>query len=419
MKIPTILGVLILIFGLMAGVFLINSKQIFKLGAEGETAPQNVRISNITDTSVTISWTTDIETTGYVKWGGSTNKLNKVSSEEDSDKNLIHSIDLDEISPDSDIFFVIGSSGKTYDNNGVVWQTKTNSNQTAMAKPITAAGTVLQSDAQTPANALVYLSINGILISNITSFEGSFVIPVSNYISSLPDTTLIEISAHAGPLGTSQAVIYPQGLKAVPTMVLGKTYDFRTASNQESGTLPESNVSVPETTEQTSRFEANKPEETPAPAIAVSLDSIDNDETITTTDPEFFGTGPAGIAIEIVVESELQTGTVTTNSDGTWNWSPPNNLEPGEHTVTLKWTDASGIIRSLQRNFVVSAAEGPAFVATTSGGLATPTAIPQVTATPQPVPETGDLTATLTLFIMGLGILLLSIFVWNKAYAEN
>jgi uncharacterized protein YneF (UPF0154 family) len=48
-KIPTIIGVLVLVFGLAGGVVLVNKDTIFKLGASPESTPKDVRISNVTD----------------------------------------------------------------------------------------------------------------------------------------------------------------------------------------------------------------------------------------------------------------------------------------------------------------------------------------------------------------------------------
>jgi hypothetical protein len=55
LKLPTILGVLILFSGLIAGIYLINSSQVFKLSANIEAIPKNVRFSNIINTGLTIS----------------------------------------------------------------------------------------------------------------------------------------------------------------------------------------------------------------------------------------------------------------------------------------------------------------------------------------------------------------------------
>ncbi len=424
---PTILGVLVLIGGLIAGIYMINGRQEFRLSADVEAIPKNVRFSNITDSSVTVSWTTDIESIGFVKWGTTESGTTKVVIEEGASKSYVHSANIVGLESSDTVFVKINSDTKDYDNGGTAWQANTSLAKVSQGTSLIASGTVLLPDTQSPAKSLVYLTVNGIVLSSLTSDEGSFIIPLSNYVENIPETSAIEISVNAGLNGTAQAVIYPKAIKSIPTIVIGKTYDFRSLEVKNTEELPKSSLSVPESVEVSSRFEVQK-SEAAAPNI-VTLESIDDGEIILTTDPEFFGKGPQNAEIEISVESELQQGEVTTDANGNWTWNPPNDLEPGEHTVTLKWRDLSGIIRTVTRNFVVSAAEGPAFESTPSATpILSPTSTPistsvasstPKTATSAPTPETGSLTPTLGLFILGIGILLSSVFVWNKSYAER
>lgn len=424
-KLPTILGIFILLISVVIGVYLINSKQVFKLAASVEALPKNVRITNITDSSITVTWTTDIESKGFVKWGKGELSLSKIALEEGSEKNTVHSANLMGAEVAGDIFIKINSDGNDYDNDGIPWRAKTTSAKTIQQNNKIASGTILKPDGSTPAKSIVYLSINGIVLSALTSDEGNYVIPISTYINNISDNTLVEMSVQGGLSGTSQAVIYPQTIRSVPTMILGRTYDFRSLPQTDDSSLPKSNLSVPESVEISSRFEVTKTE-IPTNTSVVTLESIDEGEIITTTDPEFFGSGPKNSNIEVVVESELQEVALTTDSKGKWKWSPPNNLEPGEHKVTLKWRDTSGILRTITRSFIVQASEGPAFEATPSASLtpspsSTPTSKPIATATSSatapPTPETGSLTPTIGLFIMGMGVLMSSIFVWNKSNA--
>lgn len=140
------------------------------------------------------------------------------------------------------------------------------------------------------------------------------------------------------------------------------------------------------------------------------------------------GKGPEGTIISILVESENPISSeVSVPKNGSWNWSPPTDLAPGPHKITLSWKDVSGITRSLTRSFIVQAAEIPAFVATPSESLAAPIAsasgTPKATATPkstasasaEPVPVTGNLTPTLLLSIMGIAVMIFSFFIWKMA----
>jgi len=428
-KLPTILGMFILLISIATGVYLINSKQLFKLAANVEALPKNVRVTNITDSSVTVTWTTDIESKGFVKWGKGEMSLGKIALEEGSDKSSVHSANLIGVETASNIFIKINSDGNDYDNDGISWQAKTTSLKITQQNSKIASGTVLRSDGSTPAKSLVYLSINGLILSALTSDEGNYVIPMSTYINNISDNTLIEMSIQGGLLGMSQAVIYPKSIKFTPTIILGKTYDFRSLPQTDDSSLPKSNLRVPESVEISSRFEVTKIV-IPIDTNAVTLESIDEGEIITTTDPEFFGSAPKNAEIEILVESELQTENITASKNGKWKWSPPNNLEPGEHKITLKWRDTTGVLRTLTRSFIVQAAEGPAFESTpsatptnfatstpTSTSSATPKATKTPTTTAPPTPVTGGLTPTIGLFIMGIGVLMSSIFVWNKSNA--
>lgn len=436
LKLPTILGIIVLVFGVVAGVFLINSRQVFKIGANVAAVPKNVRISNITNDSITVTWTTDIASKGFVKWGKSELSLGKVALEDESEANIVHSTNIVGIETGSSIYFKINSDGKDYDNQGIAWQSQTLNSKVNSNSNQIASGTILNPDGSTPARAVVYLTINGNVASALTSSEGNFVVPMSTYFETIVDTSPIEITVQGGPNGTTQAVIYLKSIKFIPTMILGRSYDFRSAEINNSNQQPESSLTIPEAIEASSRFEVTRSSEEKETVSTLSIESIDEGEIITTVDPEFFGSAPAGSAIEIKVESELQTATIATDSKGKWSWNPPNDLEAGEHKLTASFRDANGILRTITRTFVVSAAEGPAFESTpsatpinttvptasataTATSISTSSATPKTaTGTPMPTPETGSLTPTIGLFIMGIGILLSSIFVYKKSYAN-
>lgn len=428
-KLPTIIGLIILFVGLISGVFLINSKTIFKLGAQSGTNPKNVRISNITDSSVTISWTTDIKTVGFVKWGESQSNIAKVS-QDTLGEGFTHWTTLINLKPGIDIFFKINSNDHDWDNNGVVWQTKTLSQKLPLSENLNISGTVVTQSGDPSTNTIIYASVNGTLVSTTSSTSGGWLIPLSNFTKLDTDKTILEITVEAGTNGSASALIYPLAAKNTPLIILGKTYDFRTLDPSTGGTLPESELSIPDAITASSRFEVG--ENTSQETKVVTLESIDEGEIITTTGPEFFGNAPEGVEIEITVESEAQTTILTSNQKGLWSWNPPNDLEPGQHTITIKWKDDNGILHNITRSFVVAAAEGPAFESTpsatptqTQNPTTTPTSTPIeiVTSTPQasisatnpPLPESGVLTPTLGLFIMGTGILMSSLFVYKTA----
>ena len=443
-KIPTILGIIVLVAGVFLGVFYLNMTQVFRIGASPQTTPKNVRITDIADTSATISWTTDGETVDFVNWGDSQSSISKVQEEDSSNsKYYTHSIALTGLTANSTYYFKINADGTTYDNNGVPWQFTTGPTLSLNTTSYPISGSVMTASGTPEKRAIVYANINGYTVSTLTSDTGNFVFQLGSirspdlqsYATIDSSSTIVEISVNAGPDGVSSAQIFPQSANPIPPIVIGQVYDLRNLPPNQSGTNPNVNLELPQNSTSESKFNiatvsgATKP-------TSVILENINQGEIISTNQPQFLGKGPGGESITITVHSQTPVSqTITIPTNGSWSWSPPSNLDPGAHTITISWVDATGITRSLTRDFVVQASELPAFTASGSGTNATPTptptqtvgptstpiptpsatpvAIPTPTATVQPVPVTGDLTPTLILFIMGVAILAFSFSVWK------
>lgn len=397
--IPSLLGVMILIVGIAAGVFLIGQRQIFRLGASTDLAPQDVRISNVTDTSFTVSWHTGRDSVGQLSWG-TTSSLGKSASEVNNSPKLTHSITVGNLSQSTNYFFAINSGGTEYKNNGVPWSVSTGPALGTAPSTLLATGVVLTEEGIGAANALVFINSGSTAqLSTTTSQNGTWTIPISSartkLLSSYANvnaTATLDIFVQGGGGKVSTAQVIASSANPTPNIILGQSHDF-TDSESESANLPEANVNLP----------AGKPdEETPgsgqldisgepieSSGESVTIDSIDEEgEVIFTENPEFFGEGPAGTKLTITVESDPVTETVNVRSNGLWNWSPPAGLEDGTHTITIRWTDAQGFLRSLTRTFTVSAAEGePGFESTPSGSTSTPSPSPSPTASPTPSPS--------------------------------
>lgn len=428
-KIPTIIAIFILLVGVGAGIFLIGRTQIFRLGASPEAAPKDVRITNIGATAFTVSWVTDQPTIGSVLWGDDQN-LGNTALGSQSEKN-VHFVEVSGLIPNTTYFFKIASGGTDYDNSGIPWQTQTGPTLSASESTRVISGNILQASGQAVSDGVVYITASGMSpISTKTTSSGGWLIPLGNarnlsltgYLPIEDKSPLLEIFVQAGPLGIANAQIYPSSANPVPDIILGQTHDFRAEPENNAVTVPKADINLPQgDASPSSGFDVDKNTATPA-ATTVTLESVTEGEIVTTTGPEFFGEGPPGTKITITVESDPQTQTVTVNTAGDWQWTPPTDLTPGEHTVTLAWRDTNNILRSLTRTFTVQASEGPAFESTpsatpTSSPTASPTATPRVSlpATDSAIPESGVLTPTLGLFIMGVGLLTTSIFAWKKA----
>ena len=420
--IPTILGVIILLAGMFTGVYFLRSAQIFKIGASTDAAPKDIRVSNISDSAVTISWTTDKTTSGFLTWGPSQGDTSKIENENSSgQKYFSHSISITGLTAKTNYYYKINSDGATFDNGGIAWQFTTGNSLDINKNSILISGTVINASGNPEVKALVYASLNGYLLSTLTSDTGNYIFQLgsartpdlSNYATIDIASTLVQISVVAPPDGVASAQIFPQSGNPTPAIVIGQVYDFRSSPANSSSAVPGANLNLPQTITQSSKFNVDVATASAKPT-SVILESLTQGETVTSTQPQFFGKGPGGEAITITVHSQNPvTETVQIPKTGSWSYTTPTNLDPGNHTISISWIDASGITRLLTRDFVVKAGEVPSFTASQSGTLTTST--PVATATAMPVPVTGDLTPTLILFMMGLAVITFSFVVWKLA----
>ena len=176
-RIPTLLGLFVLIGGLAAGVYLTMQNQILTTRATLATSPKSITITNIEDQSVTISWQTDTSISGFVTFSsGGTNQ----TALDDRDgvtptTRATHHVTLSNLIPETKYQYKI-VSGK-YTTAVSEFQTDKSSSETGF-KPII--GSVLSGE-NPLAEGIVYLQINGTAVkSSVIKSLGNFVIPLTN-----------------------------------------------------------------------------------------------------------------------------------------------------------------------------------------------------------------------------------------------
>ncbi len=449
-RFPTIIGLLILLAGLGGGLFLVQKAQTFFLRAEPGSAPNQIRITNITDQSFTVSWTTDKKVAGLIQFGETSRLGSVLADDRDQQAGEIslfftHYVTIKNLKAETDYYFKIRSGSKIYDQNGQPYQTTTAPTISFSSPPNDPAyGKVIDQSGQSAQGAIVYLSLaNTTPQSALVQESGNWVISLnsarsvdlSSYATYDKAASIEEILVQAEQGLTATAVTTTKNDSPVPTITLGQNYNFRQTSeeleitDQEKKVTQEATQEASPTPTPTSGFSVESPEATTSQELAII--NPDEEEDVNTQKPAILGTGPAGITLEITIEStSTYTGTVTIDDQGNWEWSPPVDLEPGEHTVTATFTDEEGKKHTVSHTFVVLAAgkdEAPAIEATPSAEASpsptlTPTPIPATrTAIPSTeggVPDSGYLTPTFLVFIMGLGLILIG-FVIKKFAAHG
>lgn len=398
-KLSTILGI-ILILGLVVSLVFLKNVRTLLSGASEETIPQDVKVTNITDNSFVVSWITAKRSSGIVGLvdnGGERlfpDIRSKTGELGDYDT---HYVEVNGLESDKEYEFVVMSQGERF------YQSRERPYQTRTAKALVgelpranlASGRVVELDGNPAAGAVVYVSINGIAsLSSLVTNQGNWVISLSKAFSSdlvqLADyqegAILEEILVQGGGTETATALVYTRDDDPVPTITLGSQHDFTTQEGATITPTPASN--------QASRFESNGKISSPK---QFKIINPGDGEVIGFPRPEILGTGPEGGKLKITLESPITyEAEVEIDDSGEWQWTPPQDLTPGVHTLTINYTDPqTGEEESFIRTFVLSAAsddDGPSFAATPSGATVTPTASPTATLTTTP---TGSPTATL------------------------
>lgn len=94
--------------------------------------------------------------------------------------------------------------------------------------------------------------------------------------------------------------------------------------------------------------------------------NITSGQTVSSTLPTISGTAGSKQVVKIEIHSETPySGAVVAGPDGSWSWTPPSNLSPGQHTVTITVVNADGTTQKITRDFYV--AGGSPILPLTSG----------------------------------------------------
>ncbi|KKS33235.1 MAG: hypothetical protein UU93_C0001G0066 [Candidatus Amesbacteria bacterium GW2011_GWA2_42_12] len=422
LTIPTILGILVLMAGLISGVYFLRSPLRTLVGASAEETPQEVKIVNTTDISFVVSWITDISTSGFIQYNEAGKNPNlTVSDDRDLEKGSIgnyftHFVTVRGLKPATKYNFKIGSGSKLYEaGTGVTLLNPPPAN--------VAYGQILTSAGDPAEGAIVYLNMVGIdPQATLVKSSGTWAIPIStartadltSFASYDKQNSKLDIFVQGADAGTKSLSVTTASIAPVQVITLGSTDITDTISP----------TPIPVADNPDSKFSAtaiNPVVEATAAGQLLILTPQTN-EKINTSRPEIIGKGPAKSTVTIKIHSnEVITQTVQTDSQGNFSYSVPADLSPGEHTITIS-TLINGVIKMVTKTFTVEAAGEsviPAKSATPSASIKPspiPTVPPRVVipSTESGTPASGDLTPTLFLLILGAGLTMSGLFAYKR-----
>lgn len=389
-RIPTLLGIFLITIGVGVTTLLVKQGTLFQTKASPSEQPQNVRITNVTDNTFTVSYTTDALVIGSINYG-KTQELGQ-SGLDDRDQESgsltsfsMHNITVRNLSPGTRYLFTITSGKDTYMNNSHPFEVTTGN--TISVNPTSQepmSGKIILPDGSTPKEALLYVTAdNSQVISVLTKSDGTYILPLNAVRTAdfsayydFSQNQSIKILAIGNSL-TSNAKLTIDQIHPVPTITLSSDYDFTlnqapVASN--SGVIQ----SFPS-------FGSNSSPSNPtdnSPAITTP----EKNQGFTDQQPLFKGKAVPAETVEVTIHSDSTKTTVTADKNGNWSYRPATALPPGNHTITITTKNSDGILKTITQSFVVFAA----------GTQVSQSATPSATTTPTPAP-TKKPTATPTL----------------------
>jgi len=388
-RIPTLLGILLIVVGIGITSYLVESGVILTSKAGPSETAQNIRITNVTDRSFTVSFTTEAPVIGSINFGKDKNLGQTALDDRDRQgvlkEHKIHHITVKNLDSSSDYYFSITSGSKEFlqkDEPFIVKTAAVSSGSFDGGKTIK--GKVVLPNGDSPAEAAVYLnSDNSQTLSTLVK-EGGFYSLSTNSLKTEDLTSYFtfsdEIVFRLLVLGedslTSNARFNSSESEELPVITLGSDYDF-TQSNlstaSSSASIGFSSLAAQEST--TGKI----------PKINIPK----SNQTFTDSQPKFSGTALPNSTVDITINSLENIKTqVVTDIYGNWSFRPTTPLSPGEHTITIITRDASGILRTIAQSFTVFASGSQVTESATPSAMpiVTPTSIPISTPIPTIIP---------------------------------
>jgi len=411
-KMPTLLGLLVLVGALVSGlVFFGEGTGVFAPRATPQITPKKVRVTNVTDTTFTVSFYTDEETVAFAKYGTVADKLDSQASDDrdqlsgDVGEYHLHHITVRGLNPDTNYHYVLGTGSQAeFDNEGEPFIVTTAQQPSS---PVPDANTIYGSIATaggTPAEGSIVYVTNELIgpMSSLVQSSGSWAVPLSKAMNKAA-TDYVVLSADEKIQLTIQGeslneVITHQFVIAeaqpVAELSFGKLSQVTEANNQATATdsgsigtneqatesaqnLGNSPAEAPQTsvvdspssaniessisgrlTELLDQAEEGKVDSSASAILNISQTASNSGKLVTNTKPKIKGQAAPNVKVQIQIHSDNQIeAEVTADAAGEFEIdleALKETLDPGEHTVTYSYVDPeTGDVVEVTESFVV------------------------------------------------------------------
>lgn len=230
LRIPTFLGLSILLLGIASGVYLVAREQNFYTKASPSLTPKNLTLTNNDDSQVTISWQTSTETGAFITYGQSPN--NQTAKDDRDNEGLlprtIHHVTLKNLLPGIPYEYRI-IEGK-YTSDILKFTTASPASSQNGFNPVI--GSILNGN--TPlSDGIVYLAIPNSITQSAIVKSGNFIIPLSTIrksdlsdIAPLEEGTIAKITIISNYGESSALFKLKSSSKLLPPLRLGQNIDL-------------------------------------------------------------------------------------------------------------------------------------------------------------------------------------------------
>jgi hypothetical protein len=391
-RIPSLIGVFFLVVAL--GSITWMSKNVIDVrgkAAPSET-PRNIQVTNVTDTSFTVSYVTDASVLGTLAYakdpsGGKVGLDDQDQQTGAPSPHQIHHLTVQKLDPGTKYYFTIVSGTTSILDNGQPFTVTTGSTITVPpSNQAPLVGKVTLPDGSIPAAGLVYVSSdNSQMLSVLLQQDGGYVLPLNSLrtkdfssYATISNSTVLHLQIENATMNSSVSVLASQ-TNPVPLITLSQNYDFSVSTNPLPGSPSSASPSaaltpLPSVAGGFGAIQTNS--SSSSAATGPSIQTPQDAEKFSDQQPLFKGTATPNESVQITIQSADEISTsVQADATGSWQFRPNVKLAPGQHTITIITKDINGVVQTISRQFTVFAS-GSQFTEPSLTPKAAPTASP-------------------------------------------
>jgi hypothetical protein len=367
-RIPTVFALLLMFGSIFITGYFLQQRTSTTGQASQAISPDNIEVSNITDSAFTVTFTTQRPAIAGIKVSGP-NMVDSVFFSTTSQEALVtHSITVPNLSPQSQYSFSVLFEGETILHNNKPFSVSTAPLLDIIENQSTASGTIINTDGSYAANTLVLLtSNNSQTVSTVTDENGKYTFNLSNLrtksldkYATFTSESLFTLQAYFKDLSSRVEIPY-QNIIEIPAVTLSQNYSFEYQFSETILSTPEAELTIPEPSTQIS--------------YSLSITSPREGQSLLDERPLLRGRAAPRTPVVLHINNRITQSTVS-NASGIWEMRPNTPLTQGENSLVVQSKDTLGIQKSITRSFSLFA----------SGVQIAQTATPSATLSPTQLP---------------------------------